>query len=102
MPLHEAFVYDALRTPRTRGKPTGGLHILTPVTLVTALLTELRKRYPGIEGKFAKSVLAFSKQFNNKGAILPESAMLSPGTPTTVPAPWVTRSSDPPLLSVKT
>jgi acetyl-CoA C-acetyltransferase len=102
MPLHEAFVYDALRTPRTRGKPTGGLHILTPVTLVTALLTELRNRYPGIESKIDEVVLGCCEQFNDQGGNLARSAVLAAGFPQHVPGFMVSRFCGSALDAVNT
>jgi acetyl-CoA C-acetyltransferase len=45
----EAFVYDAIRTPRGRGKDTGSLHGTKPVSLVVGLLDELRKRNVGLD-----------------------------------------------------
>src|ERR1700756_4089871 len=91
MALHEVFVYDALRTPRTRGKPTGGLHILTPVSLVTALLTELCKRYPGIESKVDEVILGCCEQLNDQGGNLARCAALPPGFPTHPPGLRVPR-----------
>jgi acetyl-CoA C-acetyltransferase len=102
MPLHEAFVYDALRTPRTRGKPTGGLHILTPVTLVAALLTELRKRYPGVEGKIDEVFLGCCEQFNDQGGNLARSAVLAAGYPNHVPGLMVSRFCGSALDAVNT
>jgi acetyl-CoA C-acetyltransferase len=102
MPLHEAFVYDALRTPRTRGKPTGGLHILTPVTLVAALLTGLRKRYPGVEGKVDEVVLGCCEQFNDQGGNLARSAVLAAGYPNHVPGLMVSRFCGSALDAVNT
>jgi acetyl-CoA C-acetyltransferase len=102
MPLHEAFVYDALRTPRTCGKPTGGLHILTPVTLVAALLTELRKRYPGVEGKIDEVVLGCCEQFNDQGGNLARSAVLAAGYPNHVPGLMVSRFCGSALDAVNT
>jgi hypothetical protein len=45
----EAFVYDAIRTPRGRGKKTGSLHATKPVSLVVGLIDELQKRNPGLD-----------------------------------------------------
>jgi acetyl-CoA C-acetyltransferase len=47
--LAEVFVFDAIRTPRGRGKPTGKLHTQTPLSLVSRLLQELNNRYPRID-----------------------------------------------------
>lgn len=41
---NEAFIYDALRTPRGKGKSDGSLHTVKPVTLVSNLLKALQKR----------------------------------------------------------
>jgi acetyl-CoA C-acetyltransferase len=40
----EAFIYDALRTPRGKGKADGSLYSVKPVDLVAGLLTELQAR----------------------------------------------------------
>ncbi len=41
---NEAFIYDAIRTPRGRGKASGALHEVKPITLVANLLGELARR----------------------------------------------------------
>ncbi|WP_443970720.1 acetyl-CoA C-acetyltransferase [Sphingobium sp. CR28] len=40
----EAFIYDAVRTPRGRGKPDGSLHEITPIQLATQALEAIRDR----------------------------------------------------------
>jgi len=45
----EAFLYDAIRTPRGKGKPAGGLHEVKPIQLITGLLHELRNRHPDLD-----------------------------------------------------
>jgi acetyl-CoA C-acetyltransferase len=102
MALHEVFVYDTLRTPRTRGKPTGGLHILTPIALVATLLTEIRKRYPGIEQKVDEVVLGCCEQFNDQGGNLARSAVLAAGFPHHVPGLMVSRFCGSALDAVNT
>jgi len=42
--MTEAFIYDALRTPRGKGKTDGSLYSVKPVNLVAGLLTELQAR----------------------------------------------------------
>ena len=42
--MAEAFVYDAVRTPRGRGKSDGALHTVQPVQLLTSVLRELQNR----------------------------------------------------------
>ncbi|QSP94285.1 acetyl-CoA C-acetyltransferase [Marinobacter salinisoli] len=40
----EAYIFDAVRTPRGRGKKDGSLHSVKPVTLLTTLLDALKAR----------------------------------------------------------
>src|SRR4051812_33303095 len=47
--MAEAFVYDAIRTPRGKGKKDGSLHEVKPVDLVVTLLDEVRKRNDGFD-----------------------------------------------------
>ena len=42
--MRQAFIYDAVRTPRGRGKPSGGLHEITSVSLAAQVLQALRDR----------------------------------------------------------
>jgi acetyl-CoA C-acetyltransferase len=42
--MTEAFIYDHVRTPRGRGKPSGALHEARPITLVREVLVALRER----------------------------------------------------------
>ncbi len=42
--MAEAFIYDAVRTPRGRGKSDGALHDVQPIQLLTSVLRELRDR----------------------------------------------------------
>ncbi len=45
----EAYVYDAIRTPRGRGKQHGSLYEVKPVNLVVGLIDELRRRFPDLD-----------------------------------------------------
>jgi len=42
--MNEAFVYDAVRTPRGRGKEDGALHAVRPVDLARQVLVAIRDR----------------------------------------------------------
>ena len=37
-PTNEAFIYDAIRTPRGKGKANGSLHGVKPIDLVVGLI----------------------------------------------------------------
>ena len=41
----EAMVFDAIRTPRGRGKSSGSLHEVKPISLLTGVLKELQRRH---------------------------------------------------------
>ncbi|MEX2474420.1 acetyl-CoA C-acetyltransferase [Marinobacter sp.] len=40
----EAYIFDAVRTPRGRGKKDGSLHSVKPITLLTTVLNALQER----------------------------------------------------------
>jgi acetyl-CoA C-acetyltransferase len=42
---HTAYIYDAVRTPRSKGKADGALHEVKPVALGAGLLQELQQRH---------------------------------------------------------
>jgi len=42
--MAEAYIYDAVRTPRGRGKSDGALHEVTPINLATTVLKAVRDR----------------------------------------------------------
>ena len=78
--MTEAFVYDAIRTPRGRGKNTGSLHGTKPVSLVVGLLEELRKRNPGLDpDKVEDIVLGCVAPVGEQGADIARTAALAAG-----------------------
>mgnify|MGYP003435441967 FL=1 len=42
--MAEAFIYDAVRTPRGKGRKDGALHEITPIQLATQMLQSIRDR----------------------------------------------------------
>ena len=42
--MTEAYIYDAVRTPRGKGKSDGSLHEVTPVDLAAQVLAAVRDR----------------------------------------------------------
>jgi len=76
----EAFVYDAVRTPRGRGKNTGSLHGTKPVSLVVGLLDELRKRNPGLDpARVEDIILGVVSPVGEQGADIARTAALAAG-----------------------
>ena len=45
----EAFIYEAIRTPRGKGKKDGSLHEVRPLTLLVGLVEEIRRRNPVLD-----------------------------------------------------
>jgi acetyl-CoA C-acetyltransferase len=78
--MTEAFVYDAVRTPRGRGKDTGSLHSVKPVSLVVGLLDELRKRNVGLDPLAVEDVnLGCVSPVGELGADIARTAALAAG-----------------------
>ncbi len=83
--MTEAFLYEALRTPRGKGKPTGALHGVKPISLVTGLIAELRKRHPNLDpARIDDMVLGIVAPIGDQGGDLPRAAALAAGLPDTV------------------
>ncbi|GAA0999998.1 acetyl-CoA C-acetyltransferase [Acrocarpospora macrocephala] len=81
----EAFIYDAIRTPRGRGKSSGSLHTIKPVTLVVGLIDELRARHPDLDpAAIDDLVLGIVSPVGDQGSVLPRTAALAAGLPDTV------------------
>jgi acetyl-CoA C-acetyltransferase len=84
--MTEAFVYDAIRTPRGRGKNTGSLHGTKPVSLVVGLLEELRKRNPELDPSRVEDViLGCVSPVGEQGADIARTAALAAGYETSGP-----------------
>ncbi|TWP33621.1 acetyl-CoA C-acetyltransferase [Leekyejoonella antrihumi] len=80
----EAFIYDAIRTPRGRGKK-GALHGTKPVSLVVGLIDEMRKRNPSLEvDRIDDVVLGVVSPVGDQGAVIARTAALAAGLPPTV------------------
>ncbi|MBL7257938.1 acetyl-CoA C-acetyltransferase [Paractinoplanes lichenicola] len=81
----EAFVYDAVRTPRGRGKENGALHGVKPISLVTGLIDALRTRLPDLDpARIDDLVLGIVTPIGEQGGDLSRAAALLAGLPDTV------------------
>ncbi|MFF5477728.1 acetyl-CoA C-acetyltransferase [Streptomyces sp. NPDC012935] len=81
----EAFIYDAIRTPRGRGKQTGALHGTKPITLLTGLIDELRRRHPDLDpAAIDDIVLGSVMPIADQGGNIAKTAALAAGLPDTV------------------
>ncbi len=83
--MAEAFVYDAIRTPRGRGKKTGSLHEVKPIALATGLIEEIQKRNPSLDPALIDDlVLGCVAPVGDQGADIAKTAALAAGLPDSV------------------
>lgn len=81
----EAIVYDAIRTPRGRGKSSGALYEIKPVDLVVGLVHELLARNPGLDPERVEDlVLGIVTPVGDQGADLAKTAAVAAGLPDSV------------------
>ncbi|MBD7958110.1 acetyl-CoA C-acetyltransferase [Microbacterium sp. Sa4CUA7] len=90
--MSEAFIYDAIRTPRGRGKASGALYEVKPVSLVTGLLDALGERNPGLDPSGVDDVvLGCVTPIGEQGADIAKTAALAAGWPDSVPGVQLNR-----------
>jgi acetyl-CoA C-acetyltransferase len=78
-------VYDAIRTPRGRGKKTGSLHGVKPISLVVGLIEAMRQRYPNLdESRIDDLVLGVVTPIGEQGGDIAKISALVAGLPETV------------------
>lgn len=78
----EAYIYDAARTPRGRGRDTGALHGVKPISLVVNLIDALRERNPGLDvGRLEDMLLGIVTPVGEQGGDLARAAALLAGLP---------------------
>ncbi|WP_411096044.1 acetyl-CoA C-acetyltransferase [Streptomyces sp. 020-2-3H-GM] len=81
----EAFVYDAIRTPRGRGKANGALHGTKPIDLVVGLIHEIRGRFPGLDpAAIDDIVLGVVSPLGDQGSDIARIAAIAAGLPDSV------------------
>src|ERR1700760_3346500 len=85
MAAPEPLVFDALRTPRGRGKVNGSLHSTKPVDLVVGLMHEMLARHGSLDPKRIDDVvLGCVTPIGDQGADIAKTAAIKAGLPETV------------------
>ena len=88
----DAFIYDAVRTPRGKGKKTGAMHSVKPISLTTGLIDEVRRRNPGLDpAQVDDIVLGVVSPVGEQGAVIAKTAALAAGLPETVAGVQINR-----------
>lgn len=73
---NQAFIYDAIRTPRGKGKPGGGLYEVKPIDLVTNLLEEMKSRHDLDTTQVEDVILATGEPVNEQGQNIAKTALV--------------------------
>jgi len=85
MPATEALVFDAIRTPRGKGKVNGSLHTTKPVDLVVGLMHEMLSRNADLDPQRVDDVvLGCVSPIGDQGADIAKTAAIKAGLPHTV------------------
>ena len=80
--MTEAYIYDAVRTPRGKGRASGSLHGTKPVDLVTGLVDAVRERNPGLDvERLDDLLLGVVSPVGDQGAVIARTAALVAGLP---------------------
>ena len=75
----EAFVYDAIRTPRGKGKGGGSLHEVKPVNLLAGLLSDLQQRNGFDTALVDDVVMGVVSPIGEQGSVIAKVAALKAG-----------------------
>src|SRR5215207_4206501 len=79
----EAFIYEAIRTPRGKQR-NGSLNEVKPLNLVVGLVDELRSRYPDLdETLISDMILGVVSPVGDQGGDIARTAVLAAGLPET-------------------
>ena len=89
--MSEAFIYDAVRSPRGKGRPDGSLHELTSVALSAKVLNAVKERN-GLHGHAVEDVIWGNvTQVGEQGGCLARSAVLASDLDESIPGLAINR-----------
>lgn len=89
--MTDAFIYDAIRSPRGKGRPDGALHEVTAVTLSARMLDALAQRN-GLAGHAVEDVIWGNvTQVGEQGGCLARSAVLACSLDQSIPGLAINR-----------
>ena len=77
--MTEAYIYDAVRTPRGKGKSDGSLHEVTPVSLSAQVLEALRDRNNIDSTEVEDVAFGCVSPVGEQGAVITRAAILQAG-----------------------
>jgi acetyl-CoA C-acetyltransferase len=89
--MTDAYIYDAIRSPRGKGRPDGSLHELTSVALSAKVLNAVKARN-GLEGHAVEDVIWGNvTQVGEQGGCLARSAVLASDLDESIPGLAINR-----------
>ena len=77
--MTHAMVFDAVRTPRGKGKRDGSLHAVKPVDLLGGLLNQLQARHDFDTAEVDDVVMGCVSPVGEQGSVIPKTALLKAG-----------------------
>lgn len=77
--MSEAYIIDAIRTPRGKGKKDGSLYEVKPISLLTTLLNELAARHHLDTSKVDDIVLGCVTPIGDQGSDIAKTAAIAAG-----------------------
>jgi acetyl-CoA C-acetyltransferase len=77
--MTEAFIYDAIRTPRGKGKKDGSLHEVKPVNLLAGVLADLQQRNGFDTAAVDDVVMGVVSPVGEQGSVIAKVAALKAG-----------------------
>ncbi len=77
--MSEAMIFEALRTPRGKGKRDGSLYEVKPVSLIAGLLRELQRRHDFDTAEVEDVVLGCVTPVGEQGGCIAKTAALAAG-----------------------
>jgi acetyl-CoA C-acetyltransferase len=89
--MTDAYIYDAVRTPRGKGRPDGSLHEVTSVRLSAETLNELKRRNELDTSQVEDVIWGNVTQVGEQGACMARSAVLYAGWDENVPGLSINR-----------
>ncbi|HEY9033470.1 MAG TPA: acetyl-CoA C-acetyltransferase [Pseudomonadales bacterium] len=72
----EAYIFDAIRTPRGKGKPGGGMYEVKPIDMVVNLLDAMKARHDLDTGYVEDMILATGEPVNEQGQNIAKTALV--------------------------
>ena len=89
-----AFIYDAVRTPRGKGKNSGSLHEVKPVDLMAGLLKAIQLRNSLDTSRVDDFVAGCNHPVLEEGCNIARTAVLAAGWDQSIPGVQIERHCD--------